>query len=84
MQLADGMVFLPFQRAVGNSFLIQEAALKLSLLAPLTLMLDSLKNDAKPKTYGLWARATPPETFPGIQRNIDCRTSVFAAIGLTA
>ena len=75
------MVFLPFQRAVGNSFLIQNAALKLSLLAPLKLMLDSLKNDGKPKTNGLLARATTSGTYPGIQRNIDSGTSVFAAIG---
>jgi hypothetical protein len=72
------MVFLPFQRAVGNLFLRQNAAHKLPLLAPLKLMLDSLKNDGKPKTYGLLVRATP---F-GTQRNIDCGTSVSAAIGL--
>ena len=35
--LADGVVLLPFQRAVGNSFLIQDAVLKLSSLAQLKL-----------------------------------------------
>jgi hypothetical protein len=41
-------------------------------------MLDSPKNDGKPKTYALLARTAQLEDYPGIPKNTEYETSVFA------
>jgi hypothetical protein len=72
------MVPHPFQRAVGNSFLIEDAALKLLLLARSSSMLDSPKNDGKPKTYALLVRTAQLQANHGIPKNTEHETSAFA------
>ena len=77
-RLADGVVLLPFQRAVGNSFLIEDAALKLLLLARSSSMLDSLKKDGQPKNQAFLARTAQLEANPGTPKNTGYETIVFA------
>jgi hypothetical protein len=63
---------------VGNSFLIQDAALKLSLLARSSSMLDSLKKDGQPKNQTFLAQTAQLRANPGTPENSDYETIAFA------